>query len=59
MYLIDTNVLSEGRKGPRADPGVVDFIGPKDIPGDNLRCVRFFKIYFLFANFNRYISIHQ
>ena len=26
MYLIDTNVLSEGRKGPRADPGVVDFI---------------------------------
>jgi predicted nucleic acid-binding protein len=26
MFLVDTNVLSERRKGPRADPGVVDFI---------------------------------
>ena len=25
MYLIDTNVISEKRKGPRADPGVVAF----------------------------------
>lgn len=27
MFLLDTNVVSEVRKGPRADPGVVDFIG--------------------------------
>lgn len=27
MFLVDTNVLSERRKGPRADQGVVDFIG--------------------------------
>jgi hypothetical protein len=27
MFLVDTNVLSERRKGPKADPGVVDFIG--------------------------------
>jgi predicted nucleic acid-binding protein len=26
MFLVDTNVLSEKRKGPKADPGVVDFI---------------------------------
>ena len=26
-YLVDTNVVSELRKGPRADPGVVDWIG--------------------------------
>jgi hypothetical protein len=26
MFLVDTNVLSERRKGPKADPGVVDFI---------------------------------
>ncbi len=26
MFLVDTNVLSEKRKGQRADPGVVDFI---------------------------------
>jgi toxin FitB len=26
MFLVDTNVLSERRKGRRADPGVVDFI---------------------------------
>jgi predicted nucleic acid-binding protein len=26
MFLIDTNVLSEIRKGPKADSGVVDFI---------------------------------
>ena len=26
MFLLDTNVLSERRKGRRADPGVVDFI---------------------------------
>jgi predicted nucleic acid-binding protein len=26
MFLLDTNVLSERRKGPKADPGVVDFI---------------------------------
>ena len=25
MYLVDTNVISEGRKGRRADPGVVEF----------------------------------
>lgn len=25
MYLIDTNVISEARKGPRADPGVQAF----------------------------------
>ncbi len=25
MYLVDTNVLSERRKGRRADPGVVEF----------------------------------
>jgi hypothetical protein len=27
MFLVDTNVVSERRKGPKADPGVVDFIG--------------------------------
>ena len=27
MFLLDTNVVSEVRKGPRADRGVVDFIG--------------------------------
>ncbi len=26
MFLIDTNVLSERRKGAKADPGVVDFL---------------------------------
>jgi predicted nucleic acid-binding protein len=26
MFLVDTNVLSEVRKGPKADPGVVDFV---------------------------------
>jgi len=26
MFLVDTNVLSERRKRPRADPGVVDFV---------------------------------
>ena len=26
MFLLDTNVVSEVRKGPKADPGVVDFI---------------------------------
>jgi len=26
MYLVDTNVISERRKGPRADPGVTQFI---------------------------------
>lgn len=26
MYLVDTNVISERRKGPRADRGVVEFI---------------------------------
>jgi predicted nucleic acid-binding protein len=26
MFLLDTNVLSERRKGTKADPGVVDFI---------------------------------
>lgn len=26
MFLVDTNVLSERRKGPKADPDVVDFI---------------------------------
>jgi predicted nucleic acid-binding protein len=26
MFLVDTNVLSEVRKGPKADPGVVDFL---------------------------------
>jgi predicted nucleic acid-binding protein len=25
MFLIDTNVISEARKGPRADPGVIAF----------------------------------
>lgn len=25
MYLIDTNVLSERRKGPKTDPGVLEF----------------------------------
>jgi predicted nucleic acid-binding protein len=25
MYLVDTNVISESRKGQRADPGVADF----------------------------------
>jgi len=25
MYLVDTNVISEGRKGRRGDPGVVEF----------------------------------
>ena len=25
MYLVDTNVISESRKGQRADPGVVEF----------------------------------
>jgi predicted nucleic acid-binding protein len=27
MFLLDTNVVREVRKGPKADPGVVDFIG--------------------------------
>jgi predicted nucleic acid-binding protein len=27
MYLIDTNVISEARKGSRADPGVRAFFG--------------------------------
>ena len=26
MFLVDTNVLSEGRKGRKADPGVVEFL---------------------------------
>jgi predicted nucleic acid-binding protein len=26
MFLVDTNVLSEGRKGRKADPGVRDFL---------------------------------
>ena len=26
MFLVDTNVLSERRKGSRSDPGVVDFL---------------------------------
>jgi hypothetical protein len=26
MFLVDTNVLSEGRKGTKADPGVVNFL---------------------------------
>jgi hypothetical protein len=26
MFLVDTNVISEGRKGPRSDPGVVSFL---------------------------------
>jgi predicted nucleic acid-binding protein len=26
MFLVDTNVISERRKGPKADSGVVDFI---------------------------------
>jgi predicted nucleic acid-binding protein len=26
MFLVDTNVLSERRKGPKADPGVVRFL---------------------------------
>lgn len=30
MYLIDTNVISEARKGRRANPGVVDFWGHVD-----------------------------
>jgi predicted nucleic acid-binding protein len=30
MFLVDTNVLSEGRKGARADAGVVDFLGRKE-----------------------------
>ncbi|HEV2135743.1 MAG TPA: type II toxin-antitoxin system VapC family toxin [Terracidiphilus sp.] len=30
MFLIDTNVLSERRRGPKADPGVVDFIDRTD-----------------------------
>ena len=30
MFLVDTNVLSERRKGPRADPGVVDYIDLSD-----------------------------
>lgn len=25
MYLVDTNIISEARKGPRADPGVIAF----------------------------------
>jgi predicted nucleic acid-binding protein len=33
VYLLDTNVLSERRKGAKADPGVVSFI---DRQGDNL-----------------------
>lgn len=27
MYLVDTNVISEARKGPRANPGVREFFG--------------------------------
>lgn len=30
MYLIDTNVISEQRKGRRADPGVLDFFEEAD-----------------------------
>jgi toxin FitB len=34
MYLVDTNVISEARKGKRANPGVLDFwrhVDPADI----------------------------
>jgi predicted nucleic acid-binding protein len=27
MFLLDTNVVREVRKGQKADPGVVDFVG--------------------------------
>ena len=30
MFLLDTNVLSERRKGPKADPGVVSFMERED-----------------------------
>ena len=30
MFLLDTNVLSEQRKGPKADAGVAEFIARKD-----------------------------
>lgn len=30
MFLLDTNVVSEVRKGPRADRGVLDFIGREE-----------------------------
>lgn len=30
MYLVDTNVISEARKGPRANPGVRDFLQNTD-----------------------------
>lgn len=30
MFLVDTNILSERRKGPKADPGVVEFIDRTD-----------------------------
>lgn len=30
MFLVDTNVLSERRKGTKADPGVVEFVDRSD-----------------------------
>ncbi|EXJ14390.1 type II toxin-antitoxin system VapC family toxin [Imhoffiella purpurea] len=33
MYLVDTNVISEARKGPRANVGVLDFLSEAS-PGD-------------------------
>jgi predicted nucleic acid-binding protein len=30
MFLVDTNVISERRKGPRSDPGVVSFLDRTD-----------------------------
>jgi predicted nucleic acid-binding protein len=33
MFLVDTNVLSERRRGPRANPGVVQFL---DLPGEEI-----------------------
>lgn len=34
MYLLDTNVVSEARKGPRANPGLRDFL--RKVAGDRL-----------------------
>lgn len=36
MFLVDTNVVSELRKGPRADPGVVSFFQHCQLSGEPL-----------------------
>lgn len=39
MYLVDTNVISEARKGLRANPGVVAFFRAS-LPGELYLCVQ-------------------